>query len=549
QLQKDFRRAFKPLRVPSAKQLEKRIVPALPAGVVIQPGPFLALARRLQEPYAQKLALRERVMTGMGVAGTAQAGKAIRDGLKTLAKENREHARAIAWVEENYAGAYNRGFMDSDEKEKQVRKVAAVLIPFYLGLMSRNERAGELAVEALANLKEGEGFDWLQGPALKDSDGGLRAAAVRALSRIGGPRAKTALVAAAHKDGDAKVRALALNGLMAWKLGEVKEAVLEALKDSSWEVRALAVRICGRGRLVEAVEALVAALEKEKGRLRGDIDDTLFLLVGARYYGDAKLWKKWLEGNRDKVEAKAKELAAAGAYDKALGPLEPGRGASEAAEGKEEGEGATTSFYGITTFSKKIIYIIDISRSMEFPAGGKAPKSAGRGSGKYAEPVGNTKIAIARWQLHRAVHSLPKDAVFNIVVYSESYKVWRKGMVSAHPRFKGEAHDFIDGLRPNGTTNIYDSLIKAFEIAGASPAGASGKGRKKDKELAADTVFLLSDGNPNRGRITETEKILEDVRKRNPGIVLHTIGIGEAAGAPLLKRLAEENGGRYGAFR
>ena len=222
-----------------------------------------------------------------------------------------------------------------------------------------------------------------------------------------------------------------------------------------------------------------------------------------------------------------------------MGPLEPGRGFSAAADGKEEGEGATTSFYGITTFSKKIIYIIDISLSMERAAGGKVPEVAGRGAGKYAGPEGNTKIAIARWQLHRAVHSLPKDAVFNIVVYSESYKVWREGMVSAHPRFKEEAHDFIDVLKPNGTTNIYDSLIKAFEIAGASPPGTGGKRKKKDKELAADTVFLLSDGNPNRGRITDSEKIIEDVRKRNPGIVIHTIGIGEAAGAPLLKRLAQ----------
>jgi len=176
------------------------------------------------------------------------------------------------------------------------------------------------------------------------------------------------------------------------------------------------------------------------------------------------------------------------------------------------------------------------------------PEAKGSGGAPYSKPEGDTKIDIAKWQLHRAVHGLPKDAVFNILVYSESFKVWGEGMMKATARGKAAAHGFIDGLKPNGTTNIYDSLVKGFEIAGAAPPGVVTTGKKK-RELEADTIFLLSDGNPNRGRITEPELILKDIRKRNPGIVIHAIGIGEAAGSPLMKRLAGENGGHYVGFK
>ncbi|MHC5081556.1 MAG: HEAT repeat domain-containing protein, partial [Planctomycetota bacterium] len=279
-LQKRFRKAFKPLRLPPPRHLDQSLIPALPAGIVIEPGPFDALIRRLMEPYKPQHDLRGEVMAGLGAHASPQAGKAVKDALKILTKENKEIAKRLAEVEKKYSGAYNKGYMESGEDEKQVRKLAAVLIPFYLGLLAKNEGIEEAAVVALSKMTGGEGFDWLVGPALRDTEPALRAAAVQALGRIGGDGAKAALENAVTSDKEPSVRAKALNALMAWKLSEVKGVVLKALKDKSWEVRALAVAICGAGNLVEAAEALIEALEEETGRLRKDIDDVLFLLVG-----------------------------------------------------------------------------------------------------------------------------------------------------------------------------------------------------------------------------------------------------------------------------
>ena len=72
----------------------------------------------------------------------------------------------------------------------------------------------------------------------------------------------------------------------------------------------------------------------------------------------------------------------------------------------------------------------------------------------------------------------------------------------------------------------------------------------KATELQADTIFLLSDGEPNRGRVRVLEDLLEHVTQRNArhGLVIHAIGIGEVAGRSFLKDLARRNGGRYVGF-
>ncbi len=542
-----FKAAFKPVALPPAAQIEKTLTPLLPAGIVVEPRPFDELAQRLLDPWEPVFAQRCAVMRAIGKESTAASGALFKEAFKVAAFENRDWSQRAAQAEKAYAGAYDKEFTESTEEQKRVRKLAAVLIPFYQGLLARNEGVAAAAADGLAEMKDGAGSDWLAGPAAGDSDPGLRRAVIRALGRVGGDKALETLRKSAKGDGEPWLRAEALNSLMAWKLKDVKAAVIEALGDPAWEVRALAVAICGRGRLVEAAGALIERIGKEDGRLRQDIDDALYVLVEVKYYGDADLWRKWWKDNQAGAEEKSRKLAEAGEYDRALGADSVARFSTPPEKG--EHKGATFSFYGISTLSKKIIFVIDISKSMENAAGEGMPETTGPGAGPWTKPSESTKICIAKWQLHRAVHALPRDAAFNIIVYSESFKVWQEGMTPATPRNVGLAHEFIESLRPNGTTNIFDSLVKAFEIAGAGPPGTVVTGKKQ--ELAADTVFLLSDGQPNRGRVTDSDGICREVaaRNRSAGLVIHTIGIGEAAGLPFMRKLAEDNGGRYAEFR
>ena len=498
----DFRKAFKPLRLPKPARLEKELGPMLPPGIVIDAAPFDRIVAHLLKPHAERLDLREKLMPTL-------AGRQLLAAFKVLAKENADFAKRIAAVEEAYAEHYNKGFDQRSEGAKRSRKSASVLLPLYRTLLLRNARIAVVARPDAAGLSA--------------PDPSLRAAAVRASDDV------AAVKRVAREDKNERVRAEALLSLLRFKVAATRDAVIAALGDSEWHVRALAIAVCVHTRLIEAAGPLIAALAKEDGRLRKDIDDALFALTGVRMYGDVDLWKRWWASNRERITRKAEELAAAGEYDKVPGPLE----VAEVEAGDEsKRKGGTSAFYGIPTQSKRVVFVVDISRSMQDAAQAKPAPTTGKKRDRYRAPAGGSKLDIAKWQLHRALEALPKDALFGVVVYSESYAVWEKKLAAGTPRNKKKVHKFVAALHGNGTTNIADSLDKALE-------------------LAPDTIYLLSDGDPNRGRLSDLNALLAEFVERNvrARLVVHTVGIGEAAGSTFLKELARRTGGRYVEFR
>ncbi|MHC4340461.1 MAG: HEAT repeat domain-containing protein [Planctomycetota bacterium] len=533
ELRKRFRTAFKRLRIQKPAQAEKKIVPALPKGIVTEPEPFHDLIRGLSAPLAGQLAEREAVVKELQAHPTMETAKLLRSALAIQAKERALLEKSIADVEQSYAGVYNRGIMEAGANAARTRRLAAVLIPHYRELLQKSvELRGRMAA-VFAGMRQGAELAWLTGAALSDRDAAVRLAAIEGLERMQAEPAREALRGALLRDPDAENRTRALGALMVFKVALVKEAVIASLGDKAWEVRTLAIAICARANLVEAVAPLIEALARERGRLRKDIDDALFALVGVRMQGDVELWRNWIAANGEKVTRRAKELTESGEYEKPLGPVRAweARDAEEDAETPERLKGRTSAFYGIRTLSNRILFIVDISRSMK----DRSQSNPGTITGKrhpYARPTGETKLAIARWQLHRAVHDLPSDAHFNILVYSESYKVWQEKMTLATKGAKKKAHLFVDGLNGNGVTNICDPIEKALRFP-------------------ADTIFLLSDGNPNRGRITDLNRLLDHLRKRSAlrRVVYHTVGIGEVADSSFLKELARRTGGHYVGFR
>jgi len=551
-VQKDARKAFKPLKLPSAKKLRKQVEPDLPAGIVIESGPFDRLIARLGEPFEEQLALRESVVSEMSAHPGAKAGKELRAAFVTLGKEDAELAERVADFAAEYAEVFDQGYMAAGESTRRTRKLAATLIPFYRGLRRRNDELRERAAASLASFTAGEAFDWLVAAA-RDKDPAVRAAVVEGLGHVRGEAEVAALRRVLRTDAEPGIRLTALCALLRSPVQDVVADVLEALGDPAWEVRAVAIAACVHGRLVEAAKPLIDALAKEDARLRTDIDDALHALVGARYYGDVALWRKWWDDNADQVEQKARELREAGAYAEAIGPPESWE-ATERAAGSESGgagqnrqRGVTSAFYGIATRSRRVLFVVDISRSMESPAKAIPPKT-GEPGGAFAAPQGSSKMAIAVWQLHRAVEELPDDARFNVAVYSESYAVWNEGMSDASAKAKKKAHAFVDGVTANGVTNICDSLDAAFELAGVG-GWVAGGARTKDG-YAADTIYLLSDGDPNRGRVADLDRLIEDVVRRTARarLVIHTVGIGEVAGSSFLQALARRTGGQYVGF-
>ena len=545
EVKKLHRSAFKKLKIPPAARLRATIDGRLPMGVVTVATPFTALVKSLLEPFENRMKEREAAVAALAGHPAEKVGKLLLGSFATLAGEDGALAREVSAVEATYAEVYNRGYMELGEKGRRTRKAAAVLIPFYRRLMARNAEVRSAVGDALATKRDPADLAWLAKEASRAKDPGFRREAASALARIGGDEARAAVARIAREDERPGVRLSALVALMRFPVREVTEEVIAALGDPAWEVRALAVRIIACANLVPATGPLIEALAKEEGRLVTDMDAALGVLTGVRMGGDPDLWKKWWSEHREETEAKAAGLTAEGAFNEPLGPIgawmDPDR--EEAAEKDAK---ATASFYGITTDSRRVVFMIDISRSMESPAGA-VPSITGGAPNPYDAPRGKSRLAVAKWQLHRAIHELPKEARFNLISYSESYRVWCPRMSTAKPGDKKKAHAFVNGLNQNGTTNICDSLDRALAMAGVPPPLPG----EEAAELAVDTIFLLSDGEPNRGRITDLTELMEDLDSRTAAarIVIHTVGIGEAAGSTFLEELALLTGGRYVSFK
>jgi Mg-chelatase subunit ChlD len=343
-----------------------------------------------------------------------------------------------------------------------------------------------------------------------------RVRCVELLGRMVQPPAKEAFETALEKEQDPMVLAEMVR--IRAKGGFPRDIVAllaRRLDDPRWPVRAAVIAELGRIRHKDAVDVLVKQMAKEKGRLLDDIATVLKDLTRQRYGPEPDPWRIWWEKARD-------------------GWSPPPAGAVAGDEEVGVRKGAFVYFYGIQTTSKRIVFCIDFSGSMDFPLDGEDGK----------EPP---RIETAKRELLQALAALPEDAQFNLVVYSSTVSVWKKTMQAATLRNKQLARKYIEKRKPAGATNIYDALNKSLDVAAA---GSKAKRKAKDVPVA-DTIFFLTDGVPTNGRVVDPKQILKEITARNRllDVVIHTVGVSEDQNAGFLLNLAKQNRGRYVAHK
>lgn len=304
------------------------------------------------------------------------------------------------------------------------------------------------------------------------------------------------------------------------------DLLIGRLEDPRWQVRVSALLGLSFFREERVVDVLLERADRESGVLRGHFLRALARIVGIEEGGlppTVEAWRKWWRENRERV------LDAWCSEDR-IGPVEenlpPVRLGAD--------EGGHTYFYGIRTDSKHIIFVIDVSGSM------------GEHGGRNER--GLMRIDVVKRELKNAIRSLSASesdergaSTFNIVVYAADVRVYKKGkMIVATKGNKEKAFKWIDDLEAIGATNIFDAIEQAFLIVDT---------RRVSKQLAkgADTIFLMTDGKPNRGKIVDPDVIRQEVTKMNRErrITLHAVGVGPDHNAVFLEALALENGGQY----
>ncbi|MEM7517489.1 MAG: hypothetical protein AAF368_11280, partial [Planctomycetota bacterium] len=289
---------------------------------------------------------------------------------------------------------------------------------------------------------------------------------------------------------------------------------------------------------------LIDSLEREEGRLQEDAAAALENITGRAFGLRKELWRRFWDNAKDRYEIPTDaEMAKLRAKQKEI-------------RENYKPEGAST-FHGIDTPSRSILFIIDVSGSME----STVTELERFEDGDYPSM---SRIDIVKTELARTIESLESYVEFNILAFATEVKSWKKGQVKANVLNKKSAMDFAKGLEAiggqskqdlarnglggsanleAGKTNTFGALMRGLD---ADEDANKKHARTGSYDIGIDTIFFLSDGRPTHGKFTDTDDVLREVKAANElrKVVIHTIAIGKFQ-KTFMEILARENDGVY----
>ncbi|MEK7867435.1 MAG: HEAT repeat domain-containing protein [Planctomycetota bacterium] len=389
--------------------------------------------------------------------------------------------------------------------------------------ISAEESVREAVIGALGTFADAEAVAWMLATPLKGSSWEDRMVVAEACATVKSDQVAAALIERVTKDTDPRVRSSAISSLGKRKAVEAASAIAGALSDENWQVQIAALNALSVLGGKDGIELIIALMEKADGRIRKECGLALGMITGEKLGNDAAAWRRWWAEK-------------GGAWD---GPKE-----AEVKPADEPG-GTTVTFYGIPVESKRLVFVLDISGSMAQPADVEQQVTSGGPGDEPPPKSGCNKLEVAKYELKKCIRKLDAKAQFNMIFYANAPEKWKANLVSASPANKAAAIAYIEKLEPTSATNIFDSLEMAFNMAmnGHGNVVYSDQNYKK----SVDTIYLMSDGAPNMGQITDPTEILAKIREMNRlrKIIIHSIGVGRDQVESFMKSLAEENGGKY----
>jgi HEAT repeat protein len=308
----------------------------------------------------------------------------------------------------------------------------------------------------------------------------IQAAAVQSDPAITGP------LIARLDDPEAGLRVVAAVTLGERRQAEAVPALVARLTAADWSLRKAAAEALGKIRAKAAIEPVLERFAVEEGLMREVLHKTLVAITGQDFRFRVENWQRWWEQYGEGFQVPS-DAEVAEAKRKAARAME-----GYATPGKRR-------YHEIETFSRRMVFVIDISASMKdkivIPA--DAPADA------HERFPDRRKLEIAKAELIGLLATLDERVLFNIITFAGRVKKWRPKPVSGMQRTV--AIKYAAKLRPIQTsgrgaggeeqlTNTWGALMAAFGVA--DEAVPDWRGRAK-----VDTIFLVTDGTPTTGRI------------------------------------------------
>lgn len=415
-------------------------------------------------------------------------------------------------------------------------------------LEDRKASKNELLVAGVAEVLGAMGHV-SQRPALEglanDRRLSVRLGAIAGLGALG-DAAATPTLSAQMGNPETAVNIAALDALGRLDAGEAAgPAVGAGLAYADKSVRLAGVRAAVALRLKSSLRPLMLMLDNELDpRVAEDAYEALLLLTQRKFPEETPAWLTWWDRTESRFEMP--DLAALAAAKAAM-----------AASGGRYSKGKT-SFQGIETKSENIVFVVDVSKSME-----QAFADPERLAATGREYSSLQRLAIVKEELINTIDALTETTMFNIVAFASDVETWKKRPVSASILNRNNAKTWVSRLQPKGgggaafraqlgfsaaeanegQTNTFLALMTAFD---EDPSDKGANALVTRSKSPVDTIFFLTDGEPTVGETVDMIEIRGEVRRVNAyrGVQLHVIYVG-AYGGNDFQRLAEENHGVF----
>lgn len=176
-----------------------------------------------------------------------------------------------------------------------------------------------------------------------------------------------------------------------------------------------------------------------------------------------------------------------------------------AGDGHSTGGGSGKGFFGLETKDKRIVFVVDASRSMNYPYPGEAKNRLGR-----------VKI-----ELYRTISKMTTEQSFFVIFFNTApIPMPSRGMVRAEPVLIRRYMEWIFAVRGMDKTDPQSALLMALR-------------------LNPDRIYFLTDGD-------FSYRSVRSAREANLNrIPIHTIGFGEQEGEKNLQEIAKDSQGTY----
>jgi len=386
------------------------------------------------------------------------------------------------------------------ETRSQADKLDRALTRYWSQRVSGHERA--LAVRALAQLKRPRAIERFAEWVPKERDDRVLLEAERAFATLH-ETSIPVLLKILRKQDDALGRAALLRciGRVPGR-GAGDELLRRASATEEWFLRATAALALARRPNRASFPPLIAMVQRDDPGMNVAAAEALTRLTRRDYGTDPVKWKVWWDMG-GKVDPKKPKID----------PLENDDGSGADGTGRRryahesEGDPLNPYYFGIRVRGRRIVFCYDISASMRY------------------------KLPLANSQIMRAIKGLPSAAQFEVIFFNEEVKPWRGRLSWADPITKELFLESLKDLEIKSYTNLFDSIELGLR-------------------MGADEIFVISDGEPNRGRKKLPRDILKELRRINKRAVkIHTVSVVRHVDGDehlsLLKEIADQNGGQY----